>query len=135
MLSKVYLYYSYIYYRIYKFFIRLSKSDDPEFKSIVIFSLLLFFHILGIYGLLTSIRALTLLQVPKIFLLIFFLLIIFLNYMLFIFRGKSDQLRKEYSFENIKGLNKVLGNWLLWLYIVLPFVEMLIAGIITRRNM
>jgi hypothetical protein len=135
MLSKFYLYYSYIYYRIYKFFIRLSETDIPEFKATAFFSLLLFMHIMGVISLLTSIGAVNKIEVSKIFIIIFILLIILLNYMLFVFRGKSVQLRKDYDHGNIKGLNKVLGNWLLWLYVVLPFVEMLIAGIITRRNM
>jgi hypothetical protein len=135
MLRKVFLYYSYIYYRIYKFCFRLSETDMPAFKANGLLSLLLSFHILSFISLLTSVDVIKFFVFPELLSVIFFFLIILLNYMLFVFRGKSVQLRKDYDHGNIKGLNKVLGNWLLWLYIVLPFVEMLIAGIITRRNM
>jgi hypothetical protein len=114
---------NYLFYLFFKFFISLGRKDIPESKAIVVLSLWDCFYLLIPYGLIRYVTGKDLL-VPKWIIGCLYIAIALTYFFLFIYNKRY--LRIYRKFERERDFNNKYGAVIIALYLLLPFVFMII---------
>lgn len=115
--------YQYLYYRLYSWNIKTWGNEDmPQWNALYGVSFMMFLN-LGLIALLLQSFGIDIFSresIPKKGIIIIALLILFINYFLFIKNKKYLSLKKKFEKENLK--KRKVNTFLLWLYIILSFL-------------
>ncbi len=110
----------YLFYRIYKW--QLSwwgKEDVPEFTAAIGVSIMFFINIFTILILIENISGLIIIdsfKYPRMYITIFGVILLYINYLLFIRKGKYLRIAEEFKKES-KIMRKRRTKWI-WTYVI-----------------
>jgi len=110
-------FYSYIFYKLYKFTQKYGDYDDPEYSAMLILSILVDFNLLGILAIIIHFEPPWLDKVEmnqKIIAIFVFSIITFFNHSLFIRKARYKKIRLKFDEENIPSYYSIAY----WAYIV-----------------
>lgn len=125
--------YKYLYYRLYLWNLKTwGEKDLPQWNALFGVSFMMFINIgiiagiIDIFGLNIFIE-----DTPKIEILVFGFLILFINYFWLVHNRKYKKIAKQYNKEskNIRSRNTLL----LWLYVLLSFVIVSVVAILSVK--
>jgi hypothetical protein len=125
--------YKYLYYRLYSWNLNTwGENDLPQWNALFGVSFMMFINIgivagiIDIFGLNIFIE-----DTPKIEILVFGFLILFINYFWLVHNGKYKKIAKLYNKEskNIRLRNTIL----LWLYVLVSFVIISFVAILSGK--
>src|SRR5690606_4137083 len=114
-------YYNFCFYKFYKFMLKIGKNDIPEWKALIYFSGWILFYLIAIIYIPKNLNIMDI-KIHKIFFVILFLSVLFVNYILFLKNEKFLKIKKE--FETTSKFNTTKGTVLISLFLLLPFVQL-----------
>jgi hypothetical protein len=126
--------YRYLYYSLYSWNLKTwGKRDRPEWNALFGVSAMIFFNIILICLIpdLFGIDMLFKYEISNKIIIAISLIILGLNYYIFLYRKKYELLKKEFSDESIKKRSRNI--LLLWVYVILTFILPVIIIYINRK--
>ena len=108
-------FYFFIYYKIYKVILKTPNKDIAEWSSMTAFSLLLLFN-LGYLIIITNIYKTLFVFKNQYFMVLIMILILSLNYLLFIRKNRYLKIKKDFS--KLSKTKETIFGYLVLLYVI-----------------
>ena len=104
----------YLYYSYYKFFLRIGKGDDPEFKALIFFNIWTFIHLLVVATILKILGVLP--HIHEVIGGVFILTLLGLNYYLLYSNKKYVEIQRKFEEKQLvtKWKKTLVLNYFLW---------------------
>lgn len=112
--------YKYLFYRIYSWNLKTwGEGDVPEYTAILVISLFIGFNLLSLFtfmNLMAGYEIIKISEIPKFYIIIKYLILIFVNYFILVKGGKYMEIAKEFKKENEE--ERRIRTKLMWSYII-----------------
>ncbi len=122
--------YKYLFYRIYSWNLKTwGEGDVPEYTAILVISLFMGFNLLSIFtfiNLMAGYEIFKISEIPKSYIIIKYLILIFVNYFILVKGGKYIQIAKEFKKENKEA--RRIRTKLMWSYIIFTHLLLILLG-------